>query len=379
MMNNKVLLTTVFTGYNYGSCLQAFAGKTFIRKMGYDCTLVARRSFMKGRNVHLGKLFTVLWRSLILRGRSNSLTTYKKQYARALVGDSAERFNQFIAEYLSPHFLSWCELKGLATESVACLAGSDQIWNSSSLYVDPLYYLRFAPASKRVAFAPSFGRDFIPTYNKEKIAKWISSFSFLSVRESSGVELIKALTGKDAIQLIDPTLMLDVNDWTSLLELNSRADKYILAYFLDDPSPVARNAIKQLTERLNYKVIAIPYEFSDMDYCDSIETAGPRDFLELIKGAAVVCTDSFHGTAFSINFHVPFYVFERNYGSASKQSSRILSLLTQMKMMHRYEVLDIKSENCLDFSYTDEVLNDEREKSKQYVINSILSCRNNEV
>ena len=378
-MNNKVLLTTVFTGYNYGSCLQAFAGKTFIRKMGYDCTLVARRSFMKGRNVHLGKLFTILWRSLILRERSNSLTTYKKQYERALVGDSDEKFNQFNDEYLSPRFLSWYELKGLAIESVACLAGSDQIWNSSSLYVDPLYYLRFAPASKRVAFAPSFGRNFIPAYNKKKIAKWISSFSFLSVREGSGVELIKAFTGKDAIQLIDPTLMLDANDWESLLGLNNRTDDYILAYFLDEPSPVARNVIRQLAERLNYKIVAIPYKFSDMSYCDSIEAAGPREFLELIKGAAVVCTDSFHGTAFSINFHTPFYVFERNYGSASKQSSRILSLLKQMKMMHRYEVLDIKNGNKIDFSYSDKVLDEERERSKQYVINSILSCRNNEV
>lgn len=378
-MNNRVLLATVFTGYNYGSCLQAFAGRMFLENQGFDCLMVARRSFIKGRNVHLGKLFTILCRSLILKGKSNSLSTYQKQYARTLVGDSAERFRNFIAENLSPHYLSWGELKSAAKESVACFSGSDQIWNSSSLYVDPLYYLRFAPSCKRVAFAPSFGRDFIPNYNVKKMAGWISSFARLSAREDSGVELIKKITGKDATQLIDPTLMLDSADWTSALRLNERKDKYILAYFLDEPSPVAQNVIKLLTEKWNCKVIAIPYVFADMSYCGCVEAAGPKEFLELVKGATVVCTDSFHGTAFSINFHTPFYVFERNYGSASKQSSRILSLLTQMKMMHRYEVSDIKSENNIDFSYSDKVLNEEREKSRQYVINSISSCRKNEV
>lgn len=376
---NKVLLATVFTGYNYGSCLQAFAGKTFLSEQGLDCTLVARRSFVKGRNIHLGKLLTMLVRSILLRGKSNSLATYQKQCARTLIGDSTEKFNLFIAESLSPHYLSWGELEKAAKESVACFAGSDQIWNSSSLYVDPLYYLRFAPANKRIAFAPSFGRNFIPDYNQKKIAKWIASFSSLSARENSGVHLIKEFTEGDATQLIDPTLMLNADDWTRLLGLSERTEKYILTYFLDEPSPIARNVIRQLTEKFNYKVIAIPYKFSDMSYCNNVEAAGPKEFLELIKGAAVVCTDSFHGTAFSINFHTPFYVFERNYGSAQKQSSRILSLLTQMKMMHRYEVSAIKNESDIDFSYSDAVLNLEREKSKQYVKNSISRCKGNEV
>lgn len=372
-MNNKVLLATVFTGYNYGSCLQAFAGMTFLKKQGYDCSLVARRSLIKGRNVHLGKLFTLLCRSLMLKGKSNSLSTYHKLYARTLVGDSAERFDKFIAENLSPNYLSWGELKNRAKESVACFAGSDQIWNSSSLYVDPLYYLRFAPSCKRVAFAPSFGRDFIPDYNVDKMSNWIGSFTCLSTREDSGVKLIKEYTGRDALQLIDPTLMLSREEWTKALGLEALDKKYILAYFLDEPSSKAQGLIRNLSAKLNCKVVALPY-ISDIDYSDETVAAGPKEFLELIKSAVVVCTDSFHGTAFSINFHTPFYVFERNYGNAQKQSSRIISLLTQTKMLHRYEVSEVEDGRHINFSFSDGVLEQERAKAVQYIISSISHC-----
>lgn len=71
-MANKVLLTTVFTGFNYGSSLQAFAGKTLLKSLGYDCELVAQKSLVKGRDIRLGKLLTILTRSLLLRGKSGS-------------------------------------------------------------------------------------------------------------------------------------------------------------------------------------------------------------------------------------------------------------------------------------------------------------------
>ena len=373
-MNNRVLLATVFTGYNYGSSLQAFAGKTVIRKMGYDCMLVARRSLVKGRNVHVGKLLVMLYRTVKLRGESNSLSTFQKQYARTMIGNSAECFDSFIAENISPHYFSWRKLRTMASECLACFAGSDQIWNSSSLYVDPLYYLRFAPASKRVAFAPSFGRSFIPDYNVAKMSEWIRSFACLSAREDSGVKLIKEYTGRDAVQLIDPTLMLSREEWADALRLKTVNKKYILAYFLDEPSPKAQELMRQLSVRLNCKVVALPYAFSDMSYSDEVVAAGPKEFLELIKSAVAVCTDSFHGTAFSINFHTSFYVFERNYGSAQKQSSRIVSLLTQMNMLHRYEASEVEDNWNIDFSFSDIVLKQERTKAEQYIVNSISHC-----
>lgn len=373
-MNSKVLLTTVFSGYNFGSSLQALAGKTILKELGYECEVVAQKSLVKGRDIRLGKLFTILTRSLLLRGKSGSkaLSTYQGSYNKTMIGDSAERFARFTAEVLQPRYLSWSSLKKEAADCVACFAGSDQIWNSSTMYVDPMYYLRFAPAEKRVAFAPSFGRDFVAAYNKTKMSKWIGEFAHLSVREDSGVTLIKEMTGKDAVQLIDPTLMVDGETWKRTLGIADRTENYILAYFLDKPSDKARNAILELKDALHCEVIGIPYQFNDMGYCDKVVPTGPIEFLDLINNAKCVLTDSFHGTAFSINLHIPFYVFGRAYGSAHSQNSRVESILRKMNMQNRFEPTDAFDNMLnLDFKHSERVLLEERQKAREYITNAL--------
>lgn len=370
----KVLLTTVFSGYNYGSSLQVLATKTILKELGYDCRLVAMKSLIKGRDIRIKKLITILIRSWLIRGKNgaNALSTYKGSYNKVMIGDSVTRFEQFTNEYLEPHYMSWNSMKRLAKECVACFAGSDQIWNSSTMYVDPMYYLRFAPAEKRIAFAPSFGRDFVAEYNKKKMSKWISDFAYLSVREDSGVRLIKDLTGRDAIHLIDPTLMVKGETWKKTLNLQDKEENYILTYFLDKPSESARKAIAELKETLKCEVIAIPYQFDDMSYCDKVVPTGPIEFLDLINNAKCVLTDSFHGTAFSINLHTPFYVFGRNYGTAHSQNSRIESILKMMNMQNRFEQKDIVGQlKAINFEVSEQILSDERNKSRNYIINTI--------
>ena len=373
-MNSKVLLTTVFSGYNYGSSLQALAGKTILKELGYDCELVAQKSLVKGRDIRVGKLFTILTRSLLIRDQNGSkaLSTYQGSYNKTMIGDSSKRFERFTEEYLQPKYLSWSGLKKAANECAACFAGSDQIWNSSTMYVDPMYYLRFAPTDMRVAFAPSFGRGFVADYNKKKMGKWISDFAYLSVREDSGVRLIKELTGRDAVNLIDPTLMLNGDTWRKILSIRKNESNYILAYFLDKPSDIARKAIAEMKAALNCEAIAIPYQFDDMSYCDKVVPTGPVEFLELISNAKCVLTDSFHGTAFSINLHTPFYVFGRAYGNAHSQNSRVESILRKMKMEDRFEPADVADNwQKVDFCYSEQVLKSERKKAKEYIISSI--------
>ncbi len=369
---NKVILTTVFSGYNYGSSLQALAGKTILNELGYDCQLVAMKSLVKGRDIRLKKLATILWRSLTVKGTSGSksLDSYQSSYDKTMIGDSAARFAKFTDEVLQPSYLSWSELQRLAKECKACFAGSDQIWNSTTMYVDPLYYLRFAPAEKRVAFAPSFGRDFIADYNKEIMGKWIAEFAHISVREDSGVRLINELTGRDAVNLVDPTLMLDGEMWRKTLKITKILSNYILAYFLDKPSEKARTAIKDMKEKLGCEVIAIPFQFDEMDYCDKVVPTGPIEFLTLINNAKCVLTDSFHGMAFSINFHTPFYVFERNYGSAHSQNSRVESLLIKMNMEDRFDPNNaVPAMDKIDFNYSETILLTERKLAIDFLKN----------
>ena len=339
----KVILTTVFSAFNYGSSLQALAGKRIIEKTGYECELVKLKSLIKGRDVRIGKLMTILFRSIFLN-KNNSLKTYNNSYNKTLVEGTECKFFNFTDTYLKPQEVTYGELKRMAEESIACFSGSDQIWNSSTLYVDPLYYLRFAPQYQRVALSPSFGRDFIADYNKEKMRKWIIDYPYLSVREDSGVKLIKELTGRDAMHLLDPTLIINSEEWKSILCIEDKPNDYILAYFLDEPSDYAKKCLKKLKEKLDCKILAIPYKFEYMDYSDSIIAAGPKEFVELVANAKVVCTDSFHGTVFAINMHTPFFTYEREYGSANKQSERVLSILRKVDMLDRYQPKNVVGE-----------------------------------
>ncbi len=370
----KVLLTTLFSGYNYGSSLQAFATKFIIEKLGYECELVARKSIVKGRDFRLGKLFTILWRTL-LTFDLKTLKAYRSSYQKSLVGDSAKRFAEFEQSYLKPQRFAWRELKKEAGDSVACIAGSDQLWDSTSLYVDPMYYLRFAPMSKRISFSTSMGHEFVPTYNVSKLRKWISEFNCLSVREDSGVKLIKELCGRDSFHLLDPTLLLNGETWRKELETPQKEKPYVLAYFLDTPSPQAKLCINKLKKSYQCDVIAIPYEHEDMSYASKIVPTGPLEFLSLVDHATAVVTDSFHGTAFSINLHTPFFVFDRNYGSAHSQSSRVVSLLKKLELLDRYE----PQENIpldLDFAHAEHILDVERKTAISYLKEAINSCCN---
>lgn len=374
----KVILTTVFSAFNYGSSLQALAGKRIIEKTGYECELVKLKSLIKGRDVRIGKLMTILFRSIFLN-KNNSLKTYNNSYNKTLVEGTECKFFNFTDTYLKPQEVTYGELKRMAEESIACFSGSDQIWNSSTLYVDSLYYLRFAPQYKRVALSPSFGRDFIADYNKEKMRKWIIDYPYLSVREDSGVKLIKELTGRDAMHLLDPTLIINSEEWKSILCIEDKPNDYILAYFLDEPSDYAKKCLKKLKEKLDCKILAIPYKFEYMDYSDSIIAAGPKEFVELVANAKVVCTDSFHGTVFAINMHTPFFTYEREYGSANKQSERVLSILRKVDMLDRYQPKNVVGElNNLDFEHSEEILNAERKKAYDYVNNAINSIKKNE-
>lgn len=379
MKNNKIGIATVYTGYNYGSALQAYATKTLLSSMGYTPeVLKISGSILPGRDVRIKKLLTILIRSTITSGGIKSLKNYGDSVKKPLSSESIAMFRHFTDYCIRPAEKKYKDLKKSAhtNEYCAFLCGSDQVWNSAVFYVDPFYYLQFAPVEKRIAFAPSFGRDFVPDYNRKKIKKYISEIEHKSVREASGVEIIKNLTGDDAQVLVDPTLVISADEWSSNLRLNNtEEDKYILAYFLDAPSQKAKEIVQGISQKYGLKVIGLPYDFADMPWSENVVDAGPKEFVSYIKNASFVCTDSFHGTAFSLNFNIPFYTFERNYGNAGKQSARIQSILSIVSQNQRYEPDDFDDCFSISFENTNKVLEEQREKSRKYLSDILPSVQ----
>jgi hypothetical protein len=339
----KIGISTVTTGYNYGSVLQAYASQAVIKKLGYNPEILKiQGSILKGRDFRFSKLFNIILRFLtnpFLFWRQ--IHSYQSSIKKPLSKESRVLFDRFRCENLKVREYSWQSLKRLSRndEYVKFLCGSDQVWSSDALYVDPLYYLRFAPQNKRVAFAPSFGKDFIPHFNKEKVRKFINEIPRLSVRESSGVEIISQLCGRTAHHLCDPTLLLSSDEWTELLDLPYKDDNYILCYFLDKPRDHAVNIAVQKAKELGCRIFSVPYSFDGCNLGEECH-AGPKEFLTLIKNSKFILTDSFHGTVFSILFKKPFSVFERNYANGISQSTRITSLLASLNLGHRFKASD---------------------------------------
>ncbi|WP_099361188.1 polysaccharide pyruvyl transferase family protein [Fredinandcohnia onubensis] len=374
----KVGISTVHTGFNYGSALQAYASKVVLNELGYQgINISLKGSLIKGRDVRLKKVAVIAIR--LLRQPHNikkRINVYSDNMSKPYSEHSKELFNIFRQKQIQPFHCTWNQLKRLAKSDdfKAFLCGSDQIWNAEALYVDPQYYLRFAPKEKRIAFAPSFGRDKVADYNKNIITKYIKDIPNLSVREESGVSIIKELTNKDAAHLIDPTLLLDGSKWDKYLELQedlSDSKKYILAYFLNEPSDYAKEYIKKLAQKNKLKVIALPYQREVTDWFDIAPDAGPVEFVQYVKNASYVCTDSFHGTAFAVNYEVPFYTFERQYGSAGKQSSRLASFLKLVSLEERFNPIMELLDAPIDYSKSKVVLENERKKSVEYLVNAL--------
>ncbi|WP_297637056.1 polysaccharide pyruvyl transferase family protein [uncultured Clostridium sp.] len=369
----KIGISTVYTGFNYGSCLQAYASQTYISKLGYDARLISyRNGLVKGRDIRIEKIFGLACRTVVRpKLFKKTFLTYKNSLKKEMSNATKEQFLEFQDKRLKVEKLNWKQMKKFAEdrETVACICGSDQIWNSTNVYVDPIFYLRYAPINKRIAYAPSLGKSYVPKYNEKIMKKYINGFKYISVREKQGAELIRDLIQKEAKVVVDPTLLLNNEEWHKSLDIKkNNEEKYILVYFLDKPSRAAIEQIKKVTQKNKMKIYGIPYKYDEYSELKNIEyvDAGPEKFLELISNAEEIYTDSFHGMVFSINFNKNFYIFQRNYGNAVDQSSRITSLLEKLNLSDRFISTKI-IEKEIDFDKVNCYLEKEREQSKAYL------------
>lgn len=379
MNSTKIGLVTLHTGFNYGTLLQAYAMNNLIVECGYEPFMLWHRDgIVKGRDVTIAKLFVMFLRLI------RYPYVYKRTIGVYLDGfsyDMPEETKKMFLDFSEKNFLinkmSFFKMKKVSrkNEMKAVICGSDQIWNSDSLYVNPYYFLRFAPKEKRVAYAPSFGKSEIPSYNYKILSKYLDAFKSISVREKSGCKIVEQLIGKKCDVVLDPTLAVNPKLWFNFVE-KIKDDDYMLCYFLDEPKKEIIQLLSCIQDTLNLKIKYLPYDFvnyGDIKY-KKYEYAGPKEFLNLIYNAKIVFTDSFHATIFSILFKIPFYTIKRNHKKSSSQQTRILNLLEQLNLQNRY--IDnnfVKLENFLecDFENVDNILEKLRKQSKEFLVNAI--------
>lgn len=353
---------------NYGNRLQNYAVyKSFEKEHVYAETLVCEKKINYIQKIK---------RRLLSEIHTLSLPIYPINdmgYIRWC------KFEKFTRKYIPTRVIYSDDLylsNRINNDYTEFVAGSDQIWNYEfpGRFGDYAihsrdYFLTFADEGKRNSLSASFGITEINEKWMHEYCTWLSSFKNLSVREESGAELIHKLTGKTAKILIDPTMYLTADEWREIglkpKKVNF-SEPYLLEYFLSDVSEQHNNNIQKIADNLHLK----RYRLWDTSVKDLFVT-GPDEFLYLIDHAALVCTDSYHATIFSILFERPFIVYPRGH-----MNSRIDTLLQTFGFEDRKSTI-VSSDIILKMSFTkcEKELELRRKEYKLY-IQSIIGNNN---
>lgn len=360
---------------NYGSVLQSYALCEMVSKLGCDTEIIWEEgSVSKHFDFRPRKMLCTGWTLIthpkLIAGVASGI---KEIQGKEISEETEALYDRFVKKYVHRRIYPRNEFKkdkiGRVYDYFIC--GSDQVWSSTTTYVDPLMYLRFAPKEKRIAYAPSFGRDYIPKYNERKIRCYINDIPSVSIREDSGKRLIKELTGRDAPVVLDPTLLFSVEHWNSIMATDISEKDYVLCYFLTTPRQETQ---EKLAEEINgKKVIALTCHLDYLDNKTEVEyrDCGPCEFLYYVSKAEQVYTDSYHGMLFSILFKKEFWSVAREYGEFD-QSSRQKTVLKLFGLERRYvNTADSIDHSFIDYESVYETLNEERNKSLAFLRSSI--------
>ncbi len=331
----KTATITWVSFYNYGTCLQAYALQHYIESLGYenriidDSSIVFARSKPDKSQAVEGK-WKLRWRKAWQSVHANYRAFYHFQ---RIFCPSIEKFKS-----------SWLKIDGnvdsiLNDESDydVYICGSDQIWYPNSLKDsgNTFYYAAFTK-KKKISYAPSIGVYEIPEKWKEKVSNLLKPFSAISVREEAGRVALQELTFQKVELVVDPTLLLSKQDWEEVLPRTIRKkEKYVLGYILT-PNDTYYQIAREYAREHGMKFYLFMLNLKDYGQADKLISGSPFDFLEYVKYAEVVFTDSFHGTIFSTIFERPFYTFKRFADdSADNHNSRIDTLLKKMEVEDR--------------------------------------------
>lgn len=367
---------------NYGGMLQAYATVSMLEEMGIDYELIRYEKEWKLQDII--KALPRLLNGVLLNDKYES---FRKKIGLKKHPDFAannsirmkafERFNKSLFTKLSPVYKGYENLCRESKKYSAVITGSDQLWSPAGLPTN-YYNLQFVPEEiRKVSWASSFGVSQIPWYQKKRTKDYLQRIDYISMRENRGAQIVEELSGKKVPVLMDPVFAFGKEEWNRLVpEKPVEWEDYIFCYFLGD-NPEHRAAAKKLAEESGRKIVTLrhldQYVAADEAFGDVAPyEVAPDRFLDILRNASAVCTDSFHGTAFSIIFEKQFVVFNR-YSAEARHSknSRIDSLCENLGLAdRRYSgTADIrqKMESSIPYDAIREKLQAERSRTKQYL------------
>lgn len=292
---SRIGIVTIWDTNNYGNRLQNYALQTILEKLARSVETIPDDLPHSLR----------YWKSLLgfwTRACGTS-KNQKSRVARRIV------FSHFSGKMIhkTPEIFDCLSFLLRFRHYDAYIVGSDQVWNPRFGHLHPVDLLRPFKTGVRVAYAASFGADDLEFSEVQEAADHLRGFDALSVRETSGKELLEQLTGRADIEvLVDPTLLLTAEEWRQIAQKPCKVPhRFVLCYFLGDVPTSRKQEIDALAGRMNCEIVDLT------DPASQAYVSGPSEFLWYAAHAELVCTDSFHGCVFAILNGIPLRRYPR--------------------------------------------------------------------
>lgn len=376
----KLGICVCYQHRNYGSQLQSYATTVELKKRNIDFEIIRYKK--KITPLLLAKSLPRLFNPVFVRDRI--LLRYQKNLMMKLkpeLGKSNAVRNKCFADFsaqrftdLSPVYYGYDNLKKAGSEYKAVMVGSDQLWGPGGI-TSNFYNLMFASDNTRkISFSASFGVSQIKPGLHDLYRRFLNRMDYISVREITGKNLVEQLSHKTAQVVVDPVMLLTAEEWLEEIPNDNRyKEPYIFAYFLGE-SAEHRKAVTEFARKKGLKIVTShhtdKYNKADEGFGDYAPfDIGPAEFVNLIRNAEYVFTDSFHGSVFSVLYQKKFLIFTRySDKSITSKNSRIDSFcqifsVEDRRYQGKIEVVD----NYIDYTVVLEKVQQEREKSKAFL------------
>jgi len=235
---------------NYGSVLQTYATCEILKSLGHSPEVL---DYIPGR---------LRLRNIVLtstKNKSRLLFPIHLAYSILVNVPKISMYRKFLHDYVKLSKGSYFTINDIQRNLPAAdvyMTGSDQVWNTFyDGFIDPTFFLKFVPDGKRkISYAASFGRSVLSKQELDKLKGYITSYDCLSVRESSGVEIIKEMGRYDVHHVLDPTFLLDKVAWSKMFSKRKFPEKYILMYTVNKDEDKLIELVQKIAKAKGLKI-----------------------------------------------------------------------------------------------------------------------------
>lgn len=359
----KIAILTYHRVYNFGSLLQTYALQETLKNKGCSVEVIdyyPERLRMKKTLFHVNQR----WRKPFYKMVEHLIPAV---IARLL---GYHMMNVFLKHYINLTSNSYIDEQDLVENIPLAdiyLNGSDQVWNLDTAdgEVDKVFFMGFLPDSAvKAAYAGSFGQDSFSEEKTKEIGKYLGSYKMISVREKSGLNILHNAGIDDGEWVLDPSFLLNKEQWMKIAKEMSLPEHYLLIYNLNR-NPRISNLAKKIAKERNLKIVNFAHSFVIIKGEKNVLYPTPNTFITMFANADYVVTDSFHGTAFSINFNRQFICV-----SAPRFNSRLKSVLGLVGLEERllgdtgdFTVIS----KTIDYTAVNSIIDNERKHSEDFL------------